>query len=246
VSFKIPVLSSPISSGRSDAPTRFELLTFLPLVRSAGRLAVFGMTGVVGVDELSTDGVVGLLQAAWEYKSTNRDEFRARSNRAIRGAVSNALKELEAVSEETRRTAWQVSSVMEELAQALHRSPTDLEIAARLGMGETDYFRLAGEIERVLPVPMDALLSEDAQSLVVSIADTKERGDTRAQRKEARSLLFDAIGKLPERRNSTIHLTFCWGLNVSCFGGLLAPSACVPEALHDQVAGVGIARSTGM
>ncbi len=246
MSLRIPVLGSPVSSGRSDAPTRFEILTFLPLVRSAGRLAVFGMTGMVGVDELATDGVIGLLQAAWEYKSMNKDEFRARSNRAIRGAVSNALKELESVSEETRRTAWQVSLVMEELAQAQHRSPTDLEVAARLGMGETDYFRLAGEIERVLPVPMDALLSEDSQSLVVTVADTKVRGDALAQRKEARSLLFDAIGKLPGRRNSTVHLTFCWGLNVSCFGGLLAPSACGPGTLHDPVAGVGVVRSTGM
>ena len=244
MSLKIPVAGSPVYSGRSDTPTKFELLTFLPLVRSAGRLAAFGMTGVVGVDELATDGVVGLLQAAWEYKSMNRDEFRARSNRAIRSAVVDALKEIETVSEETRRLAWQVSSVMEELAQMLHRVPTDLETASRLGMDETGYFRLAGTIERVLPVPMDALLSEDPQSLTVSIANTKERGDIEAQRKEVRSLLFDAIGKLPKRGNSPVHLAFCWGLRVSRFGGLLAPSACGQGAVRDPITGVGLARPT--
>jgi RNA polymerase sigma factor for flagellar operon FliA len=203
---------------------RFELLKFLPLVRSATRLAVFGVPGVVGVDELATDAVIGLLHAAREHRSMNRDEFRARASRVIKGAIADTLRELEQASAGARQSARIVYSTIEQLATELHRAPTDVEAATRLGIDETGYFRLADDIERVLPVPMDALLSEDPAGLVLRIADTDDRGDLRAQRKEVRSLLFDAFGKLPQRGSEVVELTYRWGINVSGFSGLLSPS----------------------
>lgn len=244
MSLKILVPSGGHPTENAGATVKFELLKFLPLVRSAARLAVFGMPTAVGVDELAADGVIGLLHAAREYKTMSRDEFRARASRVVKSAIVDVMKELEAMPAESRHLAWQVSSTIEQLSSELHRAPSNRETAARLGIDETDYFRLTGEIERGLPVPMDALLSEDASGLLVSIADTEERGDIRAQRKEVRSLLFDALGKLPQRGNDVVHLTYCWGLNVSGFSGLLSQDTGERGAAAQATARIGVARTT--
>ena len=244
MSVKIPVPNAGHSTESSGATVKFELLKFLPLVRSAARLVVFGMPTVVGVDELAADGVIGLFHAAREYRSMNRDEFRARASRVVKSAIVDVLKELESMPGESRQLAWRVSSTIENLASELHRAPSDLETAARLGIDETEYFRLTGEIERGLPVPMDALLSEDASGLLVSITDTEERGDIRAQRKEVRSLLFDALGRLPRRGMDAVHLTYCWGLNAGGFSGLLARDTGERGAAAQATARIGVARMT--
>lgn len=219
-------------------PRELLILQYLPLVRSIARMMALTLPHTVEVDELVGYGVIGLINAARRFDPKRGVKFETYANPVVRGAILDGLRQMDSVSQTMRRKARKVSRLVAELAMQLGRTPTDKEIADKLGLSLKGYFELSREIEPAVQIPLDSLMIDDKGSLVVLIDQTEiSKPDEVAERKEVRGLLLDAIGRLPRRERRVITLHYYGGMKVTDIAGLMGVSHARVSQIHKKALG---------
>jgi len=189
-------------------------------------------------DELVNYGVIGLINATMRFDPRRGVRFDVYAVPVIRGAVLDGLRSMDMLSQYFRRKARKVSKVVGELAERLGRAPTDEEVAARLGLSLEGYYELAAKIEPAVHVPLDSLLSQDTGSLIVFVQDhPQDQPDNIAERRELRTLLLEAVGRLPSREKRVIALHYYGGLTVNRIAGLMGVSHARVSQIHKRALG---------
>jgi len=228
-------LGSAIDAGAIPRarPKEVFILQHLPLVRSVVRLMAMSLPLSIEHDELVNYGVIGLINAATRFDPHRGVRFHVYAVPVIRGAILDGLRNMDTLSQYFRRKARKVSKMVAELAERLGRAPTDEEVASRLGLSLEGYYELAAKIEPAVHVPLDSLVSHDAGSLVVFIqARTQDQPDNIAERRELRTLLLEAVGRLPVREKRVIALHYYGGLTVNRIAGLMGVSHARVSQIH--------------
>src|SRR5450759_2566777 len=88
----------------------------------------------VDMDDLIHAGILGLFDAAEKYSSDRCVAFPAYAKHRIKGAMLDSLRQLDWASRDLRHRHRQMESVVRELTVELQRTPTDEEVADRLGL----------------------------------------------------------------------------------------------------------------
>ncbi len=216
-------------------PRELLILQYIPLVRSIARMMALTLPHTVEVDELVGYGVIGLINAARRFDPKRGVKFETYANPVVRGAILDGLRQMDSVSQTMRRKARKVSRLVADLAMHLGRTPTDREIADKLGLSLKGYFELSREIEPAVQIPLDSLMVDDKGSLVVLIDQTEiSKPDEVAERKEVRGLLLDAIGLLPKRERRVITLHYYGGMKVTDIAGLMGVSHARISQIHKK------------
>jgi RNA polymerase sigma factor FliA len=107
---------------------------YWPLVRSAA-------SGVkhprhLGADEMESHASLGLLDALDRY-DPSKGPFEPYARARMRGAVVDGIREHDRASRTNLGRAKALDGALEDLTTRLHRTPTDAELAGRLGVPET-------------------------------------------------------------------------------------------------------------
>jgi len=216
-------------------PRELLILQYLPLVRSIARMMALTLPHTVEVDELVGYGVIGLINAARRFDPKRGVKFETYANPVVRGAILDGLRQMDSVSQTMRRKARRVSKLVAELAMSLGRMPSDKEIADKIGLSLKGYYELSREIEPAVQIPLDSLMIDDKGSLIVLIDQNEiSRPDEVAERKEVRSLLLDAIGRLPRRERRVITLHYYGSLKVTDIAGLMGVSHARISQIHKK------------
>ena len=115
---------------------------YAPLVKYvAGKVAV-GMPHNVDFDDLVGFGVFGLIDAINKYDPDKHVKFKTYAVTRIRGAIFDELRSIDWVPRSVRQKSREVEDTVHRLEASLGRSATDKEIAAELGMSESDFKKL--------------------------------------------------------------------------------------------------------
>lgn len=214
-------------------PKEVFILQHLPLVRSIARLMSISMPPSIEHGELVNYGVIGLLNAATRFDPRRGVGFEVYAAPVIRGAILDGLRSMDVLSQYFRRKARRVSRLVAGLAEELGRAPTDEEIAGRLGLSLEGYYELATKIEPAVHVPLDSLLAQDSGSLVLFVQGRHDdQPDSIAERRELRTLLLEAVGRLPSREKRVIALHYYGGLTVNRIAGLMGVSHARVSQIH--------------
>src|SRR5437868_9902379 len=88
----------------------------------------------VDLDDLIHAGVMGLIDAAEKYDSGKKVEFKSYAKHRIKGAILDSLRQLDWASRDMRRRHKQVEAATRDLSSELKRTPTEAEVAQKLGM----------------------------------------------------------------------------------------------------------------
>lgn len=198
-----------------DQEAREQLLkVYLPLVKIiVGRLAI-SLPSHIDRDDLSSAGVMGLLDAVDKYDIARGIKFETYATARIRGAILDFLRAEDWVPVSIRQKAKKVEAMLSDLEQKLTHPPTDAEMAAALQMELADYYFLLTEIKGY------ALLSLEEMAGSVWIVDDHEGASPSnlAEKAEMKVSLAGAIDRLPEKERLVVALYYYEGLTLKEIG----------------------------
>ena len=110
------------------------VLEHLPLVKAIAVRVHENLPVHVDLDDLVHAGVLGLFDAASKFNPEKQVAFSSYAKHRIKGAILDSLRQLDWASRDLRRRHKQVEAATRELSATLQRTPTEAEIAQKLGV----------------------------------------------------------------------------------------------------------------
>ena len=210
-----------------DVETRNQIiLHYAPLVkRVANRLGISEFAPLDFQDRVS-HGMLGLIEAVDRFDPQRGVIFETFATQRIRGAILDALREMDHASRSVRRRAGEIERALAELRAQLGRVPQDEEVADYLGMSIDSYNKVLSQANIVflsLDSPLGDL-QDGSDSLVLGeILEDPTASDiaTEMEEHDLRSALEAAIRELPERDQLILSLYYYEELTVREVGEVL-------------------------
>jgi RNA polymerase sigma factor for flagellar operon FliA len=168
-----------------------SILDHLPQVRMLARQLHRRCPPSVLLEDLVSAGVTGLIEVADRYDLRRNCKFRTLAGYRIRGAMLDYLRSLDPVPRAVRRFVRDRDAVTVHLGYTRDCCPSEIDIAAALGVSMDRYHRLS-ELARA-----GTTLSLDAQDLHASCDGTHYTATWLRE-------IDDAIQALPTRERSVI------------------------------------------
>ena len=211
-----------------DPATRERLiLHYSPLVKYvAGRVGV-GLPPNIEQADLVSYGIFGLIDAIEKFDIERAIKFETYAISRIRGAIIDELRAIDWIPRSVRYKAREVERAYAALEGELHRTPTEAEVAERLGIALEDLHAIFSQVSYVNVVALDELLTVggekgDKLSLVDTLEDTKAEDPVTAfETEETKFILSRAINQLPEREKIVVTLYYYEGLTLAEIGRVL-------------------------
>jgi RNA polymerase sigma factor for flagellar operon FliA len=173
----------------------------LPLVGHIVRETLSRVPGHVSHDDLTSAGMLALVQAAEGFDDTRGASFATYASVRIRGALLDELRGLDWASRSVRRRARQVDDARGRISSVLGRPAADHEVAAALGIGVGELDAHREDVARASVMSLQAFEERTVEEMLP--AHTITPIDIIEQRERV-SYLHDAVAKLPEKLKTVV------------------------------------------
>lgn len=211
-----------------DQPLRDALIVhYSPLVKYvAGRVAV-GLPQNVDQADLVSYGIFGLIDAIEKFDLGRGFKFETYAISRIKGAIIDELRSIDWVPRSVRTKARSLEKAYATLESQLHRTPTDAELAAELGLSDDQLQSTFSQISFIGLVALDEVLGGDRTGGEggMTLGDTvPDKGDgpmAAYEVEEMRQILAQAINDMPEREKIVLTLYYYEGLTLAEIGEVL-------------------------
>lgn len=186
--------------------------------------------GCVSQDDLISHAVIGLIDAVDRYDPEYGPPFEGFAMPRIRGAILDALRQLDWVPRSVRVKEQQLRRVYGKLEGVLGRPPRDEEVAAELGIDLAELEQLVTDVARGSVLSLDDLVAASARDggggEGTTLGEVTPASDThdpyrKQERSEAHRRLADAIDALPEREKLVVSLYYYHELTLKEIGRVL-------------------------
>src|SRR5215213_7849120 len=135
------------------------ILHYSPLVKYvAGRVGV-GLPPNIEQADLVSYGIFGLIDAIEKFDIERAIKFETYAISRIRGAIIDELRSIDWVPRSVRYKAREVEKAYAKLETDLHRTPSEAEVAAEMGIKIEDLHSIFSQVSFVNVVALDELLS---------------------------------------------------------------------------------------
>lgn len=206
--------SAAVAAQNPAHPAIGPIEQYVPLVRKVAARLARRLPSHVRFEDLVGAGLVGLMQATQRFEPTKMTKsFEAFAEFRIKGAIYDELRRRDLMSRDARVDAKKLEKTVQELAQTLHRQPTDEEVAKATGRTLAELHEAYGKLAPVTVVSTDDTVQWDV-----------EKGPSpfeAADKRETRELLMKSIKKLPERHQQVLQLYYVEELTLKQIGEVL-------------------------
>ncbi|MET9502304.1 RNA polymerase sigma factor WhiG [Streptomyces sp. NPDC006622] len=215
------------------------ILHYSPLVKYvAGRVSV-GLPPNVEQADFVSSGVFGLIDAIEKFDIGREIKFETYAITRIRGAMIDELRALDWIPRSVRQKARNVERAYATLEARLRRTPSEVEVAAELGIAVDDLHSVFSQLSLANVVALEELLHVGGGEGGLSVMDTLE--DTAADNpvevaedRELRRFLARAINTLPEREKTVVTLYYYEGLTLAEIGNVLGVTESRVSQIHTK------------
>lgn len=198
----------------THAPDLHEklILQYAPLVNKVvGRMGL-NPEGAVEWGDLINYGILGLIDAIDRFEPERGFAFQTFASLRIRGAVLDALRQLDPLGRQARRRVREAKEVIQRLTGALGRIPEDEEVADEMGMTLEQYQNVLLDANFVLlslDQPMQGA-DDDQRLRLADLIEDPQAVDTLTQVEKADlyERLASAIQSLPRRDQILLSLYY--------------------------------------
>jgi RNA polymerase sigma factor for flagellar operon FliA len=185
------------------------VLKHLPLVRAIAVRVYENLPVHVELDDLVHAGIMGLFNAAQKYDASKQVSFQGYAKHRIKGAILDSLREMDWASRDLRKRHKRLEEVTRELAAVMERSPTEEEIAGKMGMDVERWRQVAIELRMVGLLSASSRAPDDENQSVPDFPATDALNpDVLTGQRELQTVLSTAMKTLPERYQNVIHLYY--------------------------------------
>jgi RNA polymerase sigma factor for flagellar operon FliA len=175
----------------------------LPLVGYIARETAARLPRHLDIDDLSGAGSLALVQAAQSFDPSLGVPFARFASTRIRGAMIDQMRQRDWASRSLRSRARALAAVTETLTTALHRAPTEQELAEGSGLSHADIREIRGATDRASMLSLDSRTPE-GEEMGASIRDTAMTPEEILVAAERIGYLRDAVAELPDRLRQVV------------------------------------------
>ncbi len=179
------------------------LVAHAPLVKYVAQRIASRLANTVELDDLVSDGMVGLLEATERFDAKRGVLFKTFAENRIRGAILDGVRNRDWAPRSLRRASRTLEEAMATVEGRTGRAATEAEIAEELGLEDAEFQQLVMKARGVRLQEMGA--QEDFE-----VADAAPSVDPHAHvlQAEKKSLLAEHIAELPERERLVLSLYY--------------------------------------
>ncbi|WP_196221357.1 sigma-70 family RNA polymerase sigma factor [Sansalvadorimonas verongulae] len=201
----------------------------LGLVKKIALHLVSTVGHVATVDDLMQSGMVGLIEAAGRFDSSQQTTFEQFARHRIHGAMIDMVRQGDWRPRRTREETQKLTRTMAELEKELGRQPHDREVASALGLPLEKYQDMLASTHAARLVSFDEALESGDEPV-----DTEEEPATSIFQHCEQGALADALKELPERTQQLFNLYYVQEMNMKEIGLVFEISEARVCQLHGQ------------
>lgn len=209
------------------------VLEHLPLVKAIAVRVHENLPVHVDLDDLVHAGILGLFDAANKYNPDKQVAFSSYAKHRIKGAILDSLRQLDWASRDLRRRHKQLEAATRDLSMTLQRTPTEAEVAEKLGV-EVDRWRQMMLDLRSVGLISASSRATDHEDLPAPDFPSKPetQPDSICAREQLRSVLGVAMQTLPERYQKVVALYYTNEMTMKEIGGVLGINESRVSQIH--------------
>jgi RNA polymerase sigma factor for flagellar operon FliA len=233
MNIKIKVKNGNSNQAGKTAKRDRIVLEHLPLVKAIAIRVHENLPVHVDMDDLVHAGVLGLFDAASKYNPDKQVVFSSYAKHRIKGAILDSLRQLDWASRDLRRRHKQVEAVTRELSSKLQRTPTEAEIAEKLGVDVERWRQMMVDLRSVGLISASSR-STDHDDLPAPDFPSKPetQPDNMCAHEQMRSVLGVAMKTLPERYQKVVFLYYTNEMTMKEIGGILGINESRVSQIH--------------
>ena len=216
----LPAISARAQATDRGVSQRDQLvLDYLHVVKAIAYSVRQKLPVHVDLDDLTHAGILGLIDAATKYDPDKQVAFANYAKHRVRGAILDSLRQMDSGSREIRKRHRQIEAATRELAGELKRTPSELEIAERLGTDIERLRRTMLELHNLGVFSANTRATEhDDVPEPEYPADPEARPDHMCVHEQREAVLERAMNCLPERYKQVLMLYYTNDLTMKEIG----------------------------
>jgi RNA polymerase sigma factor for flagellar operon FliA len=204
--------------GQRQAVIEQLLTAYDHLVEYQVQRLLVDLPASVDRDDLLSEARIGLIDAINRYDPGKNVKFETYASIRIRGAIVDYLRKLDWAPRSLRQRAREIAAAELELEQELGESPTENQLANKLGMGLTQYQRMLSDISVLTILSFRDLEEGETEFQLKSAIDIP---DDETARMDFTRCLAQTIERLPDREKFVLDLYYHRGLSLKEIGEVL-------------------------
>ena len=209
------------------------VLEHLPLVKAIAVRVHESLPVHVELDDLVHAGILGLFDAATKYDPDKQVAFSSYAKHRIKGAILDSLRQLDWASRDLRRRHKQVESITRDLTAALQRTPTEAEIAQKMGVDVGRWRQMMLDLRNVGLISASTRANEQDDLPAPDFPTGPEtHPDSMCAREQLRNALAEAMKRLPERYQKVVMMYYTQEMTMKEIGGLLGINESRVSQIH--------------
>ena len=186
----------------------------------------------VDLDDLIHAGVLGLFDAVEKYDAQRNVSFQGYAKHRIKGAILDNLRQLDWASRDMRKRQKTIDAASRELMGWLGRTPTEAEVAQRLGVDAEQLRHMQTELRNVGLIPASPYVHPEGDQPREFAGAPDLQPDHMCERRQLRSTLARAIGKLPQRYQKVVFLYYTNEMTMKEIGDLMGVNESRISQIH--------------
>ena len=186
------------------------ILEHLPQVKLIARRIHERLPGSVSLDDLISNGVLGLISAIDRYDSAHDVKLKTYAEYKIRGAILDSLRGLDWAPRQQRKRSRLIESAIAALEQGLQRMPNEDEISEYLNLSVSEYHEWLSDARGLTLGSLEnAGTEEEGCDLLRYLADSDEHWPSQIlERAELEKCLAQAIERMPQVERTVLSLYY--------------------------------------
>jgi RNA polymerase sigma factor for flagellar operon FliA len=222
-------------AANSEKEVELRVRELAPLVKRIAHHMMAALPPSVEVDDVIQSGMMGLLDAARRYQTSEGAQFETYAVQRIRGAMLDGLRQCDWLPRGVRRSLRQVEAMISRLEQQNGRPPTEAELAKAMDMSLPDYQRLLQDARGYQIVSYEDFSADEDDSFLDRYAVDHEADPLHVlEDRGLREALVEGIEELPEREKLVMGLYYEQELNLREIGEVLGVSESRVCQIHTQ------------
>ena len=221
---------------RTTATKRGLVLQYLDLVRYVvARLGkpTPNTSRTLEAEDMMQYGILGLMEAIDRFDLSSGVKFETYAIPRIKGAIVDALRNLDWVPRSVRANAKLIERATEKVNQEVGGEAADQEIAGELSITVDELHRIIAETSSM---KMTASRTTAPESTVMDqVAEDAPDALEMLSDQEARSHIVEAVSALPDRARTVIALYYYEGLRFGDIAKILKVSESRVSQIHSEV-----------
>lgn len=191
------------------------ILENLPLVHWVASRLHENLPPSIPLEDLVSTGIVGLISAIDNFDPRYNVKLSSYAHHRIRGAMLDSIRGLDGISEGNRHKVKKVEAAISNIEQRFHRTSSEEEIAAELGIPLEEYQQWLVQLQGVKIDTIEPADDSGAIGLINLLSATQDNEpDFLMEKAELERVLTDGISKLPKKEGLVLSLYYKDGLTL--------------------------------